>query len=123
MDKPRKNRRVPAGFTLRHVRRKRTPKGEEREVRFERKGPRIRRVRKVGDVEAVRRKLWQAVLAAEDLLLDPKASRDDQTRAVHALVQAGGAYRGILEVADLEARIRALEEAAKNQPGQMRRAV
>ncbi len=68
-----------------------------------------------GDVDALRRKIWRAILAAE-LLLE-HAEPDIRLRAVNAIGQTGNTYRGILELADLEARVAALEASAEqSQP-------
>ena len=75
-------------------------------------GVKLRRIRKAGDLETLRKKLWQAVLAAEDLMLSKDATYADQLRAIHALVQAGGQYHKLLLMSDLEDRLDALEEAS-----------
>ena len=67
--------------------------------------------RPVGDLEALRRKLWQAVIEAEALLLKPRASVSTKVRAIHALVQAGAAYHRLLQTTELEERVRRLEAA------------
>ncbi len=71
-----------------------------------------KRVR-AGGLEALKRKLWRALLTSENLL----DSDDPQVRlrAVHALSQGAGVYRSIYETADLEGRLSALEEAAKRK--------
>lgn len=62
---------------------------------------------KAGDLEALKRHLWGAVLTASELLDGP----DTQTRlkACHALSQAAASYRAVFADADLEARLTALE--------------
>ncbi len=69
-----------------------------------------KRVR-AGNLDALKRKLWRALLTSETLL----DSTDAQVRlrAVHATSQAAGVYRSIYETADLEARIAELEKQAK----------
>jgi len=69
----------------------------------------LRRIRKPGDVKTLQRKLWQAVVAAEDLLLARGLAHGDQVRAVHALVQSGLAYAKILETTALQEQIDALK--------------
>ena len=78
-------------------------------------GVKLRRIRKPGDLETLKRKLWAAVVASEDLLFNKDATHADQLRAVHALVQAAGAYHKLLETADVERRLEALEESLKRQ--------
>jgi hypothetical protein len=69
-----------------------------------------KRVR-AGNLDALKRKLWRALLTSEALL----DSNDPQVklRAVHATSQAAGVYRSIYETADLEARIAELEKQAE----------
>lgn len=65
-----------------------------------------KRVR-AGNLDALKRKLWRALLTSENLL----DSHDPQIRlrAVHATSQAAGVYRSIYETCDLEQRLTALE--------------
>lgn len=74
------------------------------------KNPVPKRVR-AGNLDALKRKLWRALLTSETLLdsTDPQV----RLRAVHATSQAAGVYRSIYETADLEARITELEKQAK----------
>ena len=72
-----------------------------------------KRRRKPGDLAAVTRVLWQAIVVAEDLLHDAEEA-DMQLRCVHALSQAAGQYAKLLEVGELESRLAALE--AQGQP-------
>lgn len=76
---------------------------------------RLRRIRQPGDAETLKKKLWQAVIAAEDLLLSGDATFSDQIRAVHALQQACTAYAKMLEVTDLAQRIEQLEARLEAQ--------
>ncbi len=71
-----------------------------------------KRVR-AGNLDALKRKLWRALLTSENLL----GSSDPQVRlrAVHATSQAAGVYRSIYETADLEARIAELEKQSEMQ--------
>ena len=65
-----------------------------------------RRVR-AGNLDALKRKLWRAILTSEKLL----DSKDSQVRlkAVHATSQAAGVYRSIYETETLEQRLTELE--------------
>lgn len=76
-----------------------------------------RRIRKVGDLGDARRKLWQAITAAEDVLLDHETDAQTLLRAVHALTQATAAYTRLVEVNELEARIEALEQRMEKRNG------
>ena len=73
-----------------------------------------KRSRKVGSASDLRRTLWKAIRAMEDLFTVPDVTPTVVLRTAHALSQASGAYLRVLEMEDLERRIRALEEA---QPG------
>jgi precorrin isomerase len=64
-----------------------------------------------GDLDALRRKLWRAILRAETLL-DHKDA-EIQLRAVHATSQAASAYRAVYADSELEARLTALEARAE----------
>jgi ribulose bisphosphate carboxylase small subunit len=76
---------------------------EEQHVKMARK-----KLRKPGDLQALRRKLWQAILEAERVLL---TNTDDEVvlRAVHALSQAAGHYVRLLEADDIEGRLKTVE--------------
>ena len=63
------------------------------------------------DLEALRRKVWWAVLEAEGLLLRPRGSIATKLRAVHALTQVALAYQRILLGSELKERVKHLEEA------------
>jgi hypothetical protein len=68
---------------------------------------RPKRIR-AGDLSALKRRLWEAILTAGDLLdHDDPATR---LRAVHATSQAAATYRSILADHDLEQRLAALEK-------------
>lgn len=73
-----------------------------------------KRPRKVGSASDLRRTMWKAIRAVEDLFTVPDVTPAVILRTAHALSQAGGVYLRVLETEDLERRIRALEEA---QPG------
>ncbi len=60
-----------------------------------------------GDLDALRRKVWRAILAAE-LLLD-HSEPEIKLRAINAIGQTGNVYRAIIADADLEAIVADLE--------------
>lgn len=66
-----------------------------------------------GDLQALKRRLWDAVQAAHGILKSRK--HDDKLRACHALGQLSNAYVKLCEVADLEARVAALETAKEGE--------
>jgi hypothetical protein len=77
--------------------------------------PRKRR-RKPGDLAALRRVLWSVIVEVEALMdddgnADPRVHQALTLKAAHALAQLSGAYTRVLEGADLETRIVALEAA------------
>jgi len=53
------------------------------------------------------------VLEVEALLNEDECPADRVLKAAHALAQLAGAYRTVIETADLEQRIQALEQAAE----------
>ena len=62
-----------------------------------------------GDVHEVRRRLWNAIVAASAIADDPNADESLRLRGVHGVTQASQAYMRVLEAADFEARLAALE--------------
>ncbi len=68
---------------------------------------RVKRRRGSGNLESLKRELWAAVRCAGDLLEDPDVNV--KLRAVNGLAQAATAYRGLYEVADMEARLEEVE--------------
>jgi hypothetical protein len=68
------------------------------------------RVKNVGDIHDVRSRLWEAVEAAADVV---RTAEDAATRlkGVHGVTQATTAYVKLLEAAEFESRLQALEEA------------
>ncbi len=80
---------------------------------------RLRQIRKPGDLASLKKKMWRAVLSAEDILTSPAISPDQQLRAVHALVQAGGAYAKLLEATDLQEQLDTLKAEVAHLRGQM----
>jgi hypothetical protein len=74
-----------------------------------------KRRHKPGNLDDLRRVLWQVILEVESLLATRPPSNDLVLKSAHALAQLAGAYRAISETADLEARIVALEiDAERN---------
>jgi hypothetical protein len=67
--------------------------------------------RKPGDLHALQRKLWGAILHCEEILEAATLAEDDDKRlkAIHALSQCAGQYAKLLEIGELEARVQALE--------------
>ncbi len=68
--------------------------------------------RKPGDIKALQRKLWGAILHAEEVLEGASRDQDRELtlKAVHALSQCCGQYSKLLEVGEFEARLGALEQ-------------
>ena len=73
-----------------------------------RRAKRSKRLR-AGDVSDVKERVWEAVEAACAVLHDPEADCGLRLRAVHAITQAAASYTKILESAEFEARLNALE--------------
>jgi|TARA_B100000315_G_C14054608_1_gene353440 hypothetical protein len=71
--------------------------------------------RKPGDLPALQRKLWGAILHAENTLEAAAMEKDPELtlKAVHALSQCAGQYAKLLEVGELEARVFSLEQRAR----------
>ncbi len=74
-----------------------------------------RRIRKIGDLTDARRKLWQAITTAEDVLLDDQTTAEMQLRAVHAITQACSAFAKLTEMSELEARLSELEKSLEKR--------
>ena len=74
---------------------------------------RRRRRAKPGSLEQLTAVLWRCVLEVEALLNEDECPADRVLKAAHALAQLAGAYRTVIETADLEQRIQALEQAAE----------
>lgn len=72
-----------------------------------------RKRRSSGDLKGARLRLWSALQAAEACLLDSAEAGDQGgvLKAVHAVVQATGAFSKLVEVGELEARLVELEGA------------
>ena len=73
-----------------------------------------KRRQRTGDLQAIRRKLWIAILHAEDTLEQAEES-ELRLKAVHALSQCCGQYSKLLEIGELEARLAALEERVQGR--------
>ena len=76
-----------------------------------------RRRGKVGDLAALVRVLWSALLDAEAVLRSTEGDNPELClKAVHAVSQCAGQYAKLLEIGEFEARIAALEAAQKEAP-------
>lgn len=73
---------------------------------------RAKRTRALGDLDAMRRKLWQAIVTAEEAMLRAADTGDTAAtlRGVHALAQASGAFVRIVEAGEIEPRLAELEK-------------
>jgi hypothetical protein len=67
-----------------------------------------KRPRKVGDIRALQRMLWRALIEAEHILIH---SEDVETslKAIHAISTAGGGYAKLLEATELDTRLHKVE--------------
>ena len=65
---------------------------------------------KPGDLAQLRAVVWRTILEVEALLDARPAANDLVLKSAHALAQLAGAYRGILEVTDLDKRLTVIEE-------------
>jgi hypothetical protein len=63
-----------------------------------------------GTINDVKARVWTAIEAAAEILAASDTDPALRLRAVHAVTQAAGSYTKILESAEFEARLRALEE-------------
>lgn len=73
------------------------------------KTTRLRR-RKPGDLNQLRAVLWNVLCEAEGLALDKTREAAERLRAIHALATLAGSYLKAVEAADLETRLKQLEE-------------
>jgi hypothetical protein len=76
---------------------------------------RRRRRAKPGTLEQLTAVLWRCVLEVEALLNEEECPPERVLKAAHALAQLAASYRGVIEAADLAARIEALERAAEEE--------
>jgi hypothetical protein len=67
-----------------------------------------RRHKKPGDLPALTRVLWRAVLEAQEIL-EAATEPELKLKAIHALSQCAGQYSKLLEVGEFEARLAAVE--------------
>jgi hypothetical protein len=74
---------------------------------------RRRRRAKPGSLEQLTAVLWRCVLEVEALLHEDECPPDRVLKASHALAQVAGVYTKVVETAELEGRIAALEAAAE----------
>jgi hypothetical protein len=72
-----------------------------------------KRYGKAGNLADLQKVLWHTVLEVEGLLDARPVSPDLTLRAAHALAQLANAYRSVSELADIEPRLAALEQAAE----------
>ena len=70
----------------------------------------LKRVRKAGDLEKLKKKVWQTISSAEEILLDPDSDSATRLRAIHALVQASTAYTRLIDFTEHADRIAAYEK-------------
>lgn len=86
-----------------------------------RQAKKARRRGKPGTVEDARRLLWRALDRAGELLdVEDEEGKPDHAlalKAIHAISQGAAAYARIVEVGELEARIKALEEDKEAEEG------
>lgn len=78
----------------------------------------LKRHRKAGSTRDALLIAWRGLKAAEEALYASAETNDLGLvlKAVHAITQASGTYAKLIETAELEARIEALEEAAQKSP-------
>ncbi len=74
-----------------------------------------RRVRKIGSLQDARRKLWQAITSAEEVLLDDQSDNQTVLKAVHAITSASTAYAKLVEIGEFEKRLEAVEKLLKRR--------
>jgi hypothetical protein len=74
------------------------------------------RPRKVGDIKALQRMFWQALLEAEYILMTA-SDVETSLKAIHAIGQTGGAYARLLESTEFEQRLAKLEAAYARRNG------
>jgi hypothetical protein len=77
-----------------------------------------KRYRKPGDLTHLRAVLWRTILEVEALLDARPPSNELVIKSAHALAQLAGSYTKLVETADLEARLQALETAMQAERDQ-----
>ena len=70
---------------------------------------------RAGSPDDLQMVVWHAVSAAAEIVRDPNADAATRLRAVHAVTQAAGAYAKVYEAVEVDARLRAIEEAQANE--------
>ena len=79
-----------------------------------------RRRATAGDLEALRRELWYGLRRVGDVFDKPDATPDELCRAANALAAMSNAYRAVHSDAELEPRLRAVEQSQATTKGPMR---
>ncbi len=69
----------------------------------------------MGTLTDARRKLWQAITSAEDVLLDDESDAQMVLKAAHAITSASTAYAKLIEIGEIEARLEAVEQLLKER--------
>ena len=69
----------------------------------------LRRWRKVGEVEDMRRRVWRALRAAEQVMYDEASTRKEVLKAATVVQQTARTYLKIVEADELEERLEAVE--------------
>ena len=64
-------------------------------------GVKVPRIRRTGDLDALRARHWAAIATAYRLMKAPGASFQEQLSAIHALNQSSGSYVKLLEATDI----------------------
>jgi len=81
---------------------------------------RRRRARKIGDISALKRLLWEGVRESERAVKGAEVGSAAHLRAIHALTQAGGQYLKCLQAHDFEQRLERLEARHEGRGGYIR---
>jgi hypothetical protein len=76
---------------------------------------RRRRRAKPGSLEQLTAVLWGIIIEYEALMNEEDCPSERALRCAHALAQLSSAYRGVVEVAQLDERIAALEAAMQGK--------
>jgi hypothetical protein len=75
-----------------------------------------KRRRKPGDLSQLRAVLWRLIVEVEDLLDARPPSNELVLKCAHAMAQLAGAYKSVLEVVSLDARLTAVEQRFTESP-------
>jgi hypothetical protein len=84
------------------------------------KKPGPKRPRNVGNLEQLKKQVWQTISTAEEIVVDPDVDNATRLRAIHALVQATGAFTRLIDFTEQSERMTKLEaefEAMKGELG------